>query len=115
MKDELENMPAFPRPPRPSFPRSQTPFGNARRETPFRVRPGQRKRSFPAVRSQTEFGNEQTASLTPHPSSLIMVGRRDVSHERDGAPAGGAALSRSASPTAGRYLSTAAPGSVLPR
>jgi hypothetical protein len=37
------------------IPRSQTPFGNAAWETPFRAR---RETEFPGLRSQTEFGNE---------------------------------------------------------
>src|SRR5438046_2916030 len=41
-----------------SSPRSQTPFGNALCETPFRERTLPEETEFPAVRSQTEFGNE---------------------------------------------------------
>ena len=43
-----------------AFPRSQTPFGNALFETPFRVARSRytRETEFRGSRSQTEFGNE---------------------------------------------------------
>ena len=65
-----------PPPPRsrPGVSRSQTPFGNALRETPFReslqiglravARHGDAKRSFAFLRSQTEFGNEGETEMS---------------------------------------------------
>jgi hypothetical protein len=62
-----------------NHPRSQTPFGNALRETPYHenvvgslilaktvmlAESTNRETEFPVVRSQTEFGNEELLPLT---------------------------------------------------
>jgi cobalt/nickel transport system permease protein len=53
---QVESKPFFT--PRSLTPRSQTPFGNALPETPFRGRSVGQETEFPAIGSQTEFGNE---------------------------------------------------------
>src|SRR5262249_18550205 len=57
-------------------PRSQTPFGNAGRETLFRVWAGAanpRETEFRGRRSQTEFGNERRCA------SSVILSERSVS------------------------------------